>query len=1056
MSAAVCSAATRSSTGGNLFSTGGHAEGGQVAIPFPTLNTWTVSEWFQVTSAQTSNPSWTTLLGDWAEGGAGSFMRYVGPNTWNTGATGGFGVWLGDGSSWSGPGGGNGWAIPYTLTPDSWYNITETVGNGVVDLYLNGSLLASGGLVGTPVLVTPTASITIGYDDWLGWGSNGLTVDDLLIVNHAITASQVSFLYQGAVNTLPSASPVQMGAGVLDLAGINQTVASLADVIGGGTGTVTSSVAGAVTLTLAPPSASTTTFSGVIQDGSGTMALVMNGPGTQVLAGVNTYSGGTTIQQGVLSISNDYNLGNTSGAVAITSGTLQATGSVTLNPNRPLSVGPAAGIDIPSGSSLVIAGTITNAGASTGNLTVTGANGGGVLQLDGTASYSGMTTIAAGTLSGTGTLTGPVTIAAGATLAGGDNTANGFSGYFGTLTMGSLTLANNSSLNLNVTGLGGDQAAVSGILSLGTGLTLNVGTPSRYPTVQPGHSYTLITTTEGITEAAGNPFTVNGLPSGDEGIVVVSGSDLVLDVSAIDTWNGSVSRFWNTTQQNWTNSSNSGLYADGDAVVFDSTGIGTHNGHVVVGGAVAPAAVTFENFTATYTLAGSGTIWGATSLTMEASGQLNVNMANNTYSGGTNLQSGVLQIGADSMVSNGTLASGPLGVGPIGLSGGTLQDDGNGRTVLNAVTITGDVTLASAGTMGLTFGPSNVSGTLATPNTITIDGGPTITVLAPTTFADVVSGNLNVAGNSTLTLTAGTNGLTGTTTVDGGSLIGTAANIATPVALSNGGNVTYNQDPDGVLSYPVSGNGSLTKIGNAMLTVATVQSYQGATNVLAGTLQLGVGVNLTPVIRYTFDGPLGGTSTIADVSGNGHTGTLDNSAQLVAGQYNQAIQMTGNQTIMTPGTSALYNLTSWTDSVWINMAGSSLSSNNAYFLMSGRYNQPDAYGFDTWIQNGQIGAEIPEVGPGWLGGQWYFPVSLTADTWTMITQTITTGTYDLYIDGVLVGTKSLGAATPQMMHSPANFGVGRDSFVGLMDEFNLFSQRAHPGSGLAALQHAGG
>ena len=138
-------------------------------------------------------------------------------------------------------------------------------------------------------------------------------------------------------------------------------------------------------------------------------------------------------------------------------------------------------------------------------------------------------------------------------------------------------------------------------------------------------------------------------------------------------------------------------------------------------------------------------------------------MANNTYNGGTNLESGVLQVGASSMVSNGTLQSGPLGVGPVGLSGGTLQDDGNGRTLGSTPSpISGDVTLASAGTMGLTFGPSN-TGTLATPNTITITGAPTITVTAPTTFADEVCGNLVMAGPSTLTLTAATNSLTGTT-----------------------------------------------------------------------------------------------------------------------------------------------------------------------------------------------------------------------------------------------------------------------------------------------------
>ncbi len=120
----------------------------------------------------------------------------------------------------------------------------------------------------------------------------------------------------------------------------------------------------------------------------------------------------------------------------------------------------------------------------------------------------------------------------------------------------------------------------------------------------------------------------------------------------------------------------------------------------------------------------------------------------------------------------------------------------------------------------------------------------------------MVSGNLNVAGPSTLTLTAATNGLTGTTTVNGGSLLGTAANIATPVALANGGNVTYTQTVDDVLSYPVSGNGSLTKAGPETLTVATQQLYQGATTISGGTLQLGSPV-YQPIIRYNFSGGLG-------------------------------------------------------------------------------------------------------------------------------------------------------------------------------------------------------
>ena len=62
------------------------------------------------------------------------------------------------------------------------------------------------------------------------------------------------------------------------------------------------------------------------------------GEGTLVLSGVNTYTGNTAINVGMLSISQDANLGTAPGTPAVdlsfNGGTLQATASFTLNPNR--------------------------------------------------------------------------------------------------------------------------------------------------------------------------------------------------------------------------------------------------------------------------------------------------------------------------------------------------------------------------------------------------------------------------------------------------------------------------------------------------------------------------------------------------------------------------------------------------------------------------------------------------------------------------------------------------------------------------------------------------
>ena len=222
----------------------------------------------------------------------------------------------------------------------------------------------------------------------------------------------------------------------------------------------------------------------------------------------------------------------------------------------------------------------------------------------------------------------------------------------------------------------------------------------------------------------------------------------------------------------------------------------------------------------------------------------------------------------------------------MNLAGGTLQDGGAGDTLANAVNITGNITFGSAGSGSLTLGPQ----TLATPNTVAITGSPTIYVTAPTTVADQVTGALVKDGPSTLTLTAPTNTLTGTTLVNGGSLVGTVANLATPVTLANGANVTFYQAADATLTAPINGTGSLGKTGTGVLTLGGFNAYVGTTTINAGTLRL---TTFIPNPGLTVDYKLAGTAgsaladgtVIADLSGCGNNGTMVGSGSYVTAPY---------------------------------------------------------------------------------------------------------------------------------------------------------------------------
>lgn len=125
-----------------------------------------------------------------------------------------------------------------------------------------------------------------------------------------------------APDVLPSGASLAVNGGSLDLNGYHIAVNGLS-----GGGTITNNNAGsAATL----EDDGTGSFSGSIEDGAGTVALVIGGPGAETLSGNSNYSGGTNVRQGTLLVDNTSGSATGSGAVSVENGaTLGGTGAIT-------------------------------------------------------------------------------------------------------------------------------------------------------------------------------------------------------------------------------------------------------------------------------------------------------------------------------------------------------------------------------------------------------------------------------------------------------------------------------------------------------------------------------------------------------------------------------------------------------------------------------------------------------------------------------------------------------------------------------------------------------
>ena len=278
----------------------------------------------------------------------------------------------------------------------------------------------------------------------------------------------------GGDDLLPVATALSVAAdAILDLNGANQQVAMLAS----GSGTVENSNSQSVTFTLSPGDGGTRTFAGALAGGAalGALHLVMNGTGTQILAGTNTYTGTTTVKAGTLTLSG---AGSTySGSITVTGGTLTAGAGAITTLNV---IGGTANLSNPVTAALAtVSGGQLNLNATVAALTVTGGTlrVTGLLGTAGTADFSAATgTTDAGSYPLA--VTNQVKLATNLTITlGGGGSAFALSGAnlnspVGSRTLtasgGTLTIANPASAGLSATHVA--VTATSG-LALPTGAT---------------------------------------------------------------------------------------------------------------------------------------------------------------------------------------------------------------------------------------------------------------------------------------------------------------------------------------------------------------------------------------------------------------------------------------------------------------------------------------------------------------------------------------------------------------------------------------------------------
>ena len=519
-------------------------------------------------------------------------------------------------------------------------------------------------------------------------------------------------------------------------------------------------------------------------------------------------------------------------------------------------------------------GTITDVGAGALNLTGQNSFTGSLimastntLTITGVNTYSGSTTISNGVLalSGAGSISSPTinissnavfdasalgtyNMAANQSIVGNGSVTGsisapltaqiipGAAGVAGTLAFSNDLALNGHSLTFDLStnpASGNDQINVSGTFAINANTTIVVNQMAGSLGVG---TYTL------MNYGAINTNSFNLVLFAPRGVTLnVGATALTLTVTGSGSgnliWTGDgVANNWDVlTTTDWLNAGSPDFFYQDDNVTFDDTGSVTPAVNLTT--TLTPASVLVTN-SGSYTFSGPGLLTGSMTLTKNGTGTL-VLATTNTYTGGTVVSNGIVEL------DNASAA----GTGAISLGANVLNVKIGGTTLANAVSGTGTINVTEVASANTTFGGSlsNFTGVINLPAN---PGG--------TAKAQITGSVVNISSNATIVTASGgtlylnavtvaaTNNVSGTGNsenlgalrVDGGSI------VSGPVNLQGNTSIGENSSGSGTISG-VIGDGNLgygiTKVGGntSTLILLGANTYTGGTTISNGTLQVG-------------------------------------------------------------------------------------------------------------------------------------------------------------------------------------------------------------------------